>query len=205
MKQVELGVQVNCADKKGTTALHFAVKAKSEELVRILLDAGADPCAMDQYRRSSLALARSSGGAKQVLLPLLQSKAELDRAQALAKAAAEAQEEQTTSDSAATVKPLGGADGGGGGDEGQGNAECGPGEEGAPAPSSTANGGPGPLPGTTKGCVHVLDLDTAAGTVEAPTGSFRPNPGDHHSPGPAPSTDKDKESAVMGAEPVASS
>lgn len=92
LAQVELGAEVNCADSTGTSALHYAVKAKSEELVRTLLEAGADPCAMDQYRRTSLALARSSEGAKKVLLPMLLSKSELDKARAVAKAAAESQE-----------------------------------------------------------------------------------------------------------------
>ena len=43
---IELGVDVHAADRNGWTALHFAARAKNVDVMRVLLDAGADPNAL---------------------------------------------------------------------------------------------------------------------------------------------------------------
>ena len=50
---VEYGADVNNADKGGVTALHMAVRDRSVEAVRALLDSGADPDMEDRGRKST--------------------------------------------------------------------------------------------------------------------------------------------------------
>ena len=44
---LEANAQVNVADKVGCTPLHWAAQQKSPELLKLLLDKGADPAAKD--------------------------------------------------------------------------------------------------------------------------------------------------------------
>lgn len=58
------GADVNAPEPDGTTALHWAVRADDEELVRTLLAAGARPNAANRYGVTPLHLAAVNGNAR---------------------------------------------------------------------------------------------------------------------------------------------
>src|SRR5262245_33968262 len=55
------GREVNTREPDGTTALHWAIRGDEDEIVRLLLKAGASPDAANRYGVTPLMLAATNG------------------------------------------------------------------------------------------------------------------------------------------------
>ena len=62
--------KVGLTDRDGNTALHLAIQQKSEDIVRLLLEAGADIKAKNAESKSSLQMARDLGHESPILWQL---------------------------------------------------------------------------------------------------------------------------------------